>query len=89
MGRRRFAGVFSGTPVTLSRIVTLAAAVGLAMSLAGCATAPQPFSVEEQLWFDKATGTDITHVPPGLRMEAPPPYVYPGTVPPPPPGYYR
>ena len=29
---------------------------------------PHPFSVEEQLWFDKATGPDITRVPPGLRM---------------------
>ena len=87
MGRRRIAGAFSGTAVTLSRIVTLAAAIGVAISLAGCATAP-PFSVEEHLWFDKATGGDITKMPPGLRMEAPPPYVYPGTAGPPP-GYYR
>jgi hypothetical protein len=75
--------------VTPFRIVTFAAAVSLAIGLAGCATAPPPFSVEEHLWFDKATGPDITNVPPGLRMEAPPPYVYPGALPPPPPGYYR
>ena len=44
-----------------------AAALAAAASLGGCASAP-PFSVEEQLWFDKATGSDLTGVPPGLRM---------------------
>jgi hypothetical protein len=28
-----------------------------------------PGSVEEQLWFDKATGYDINHVPPLSRFE--------------------
>jgi hypothetical protein len=77
--------------VALSRIVTLAAAAGVAASLAGCATppltAPPPFSVEEQLWFDKATGPDLTKAPPGLRYQPPPGYIYPGALPPPPPGY--
>ena len=53
------------------------AAAALAAGLAGCATAP-PFSFEEQLWFDKATGADITKVPPGLRMHGPLGYRYPG-----------
>jgi hypothetical protein len=46
-------------------IVTITAAAGLA----GCATSPVPVTVEEQLWFDKATGYDINHVSPELRFE--------------------
>jgi hypothetical protein len=76
--RRPCSGAFAVT-----RIKTIAIAMGVmaaAAALAGCASAP-PFSVEEQLWFDKATGADITHVPPGLRMVPPPGYVYPGQLP--------
>ena len=59
-------------------------AMAAAACLAGCATAP-PFSVEEQLWFDKATGSDITRVPPGLRMHEAIGYPHPvhGAYPPP------
>jgi hypothetical protein len=72
--------------------MTIAGAIAAAAGLAGCATAPQPFSFEESLYFDKATGTDITKVPPGLRLEMlapPPPPYYPGPPPwaEPPPGY--
>jgi hypothetical protein len=45
-------------------------------ALSACAAAP-PLSVEEHLWFDKATGGDITNAPPGLRYQQPA-YVYPG-----------
>jgi hypothetical protein len=47
-----------------------------ASGLSACASAP-PLSVEENLWFDKATGADITNAPPGLRYHQPD-YVYPG-----------
>ena len=68
MACRRFAGVASGLSVTLIKTIAIAVgAVAAVTSLAGCATAP-PFTIEEQLWFDKATGPDITRVPPGLRM---------------------
>lgn len=64
-------------------------AVAAAASLAGCATVP-PFTVEERLWFDKATGADITGMPPGLRLQ---PigleYSGPGEYPPPVRGFYR
>lgn len=68
MARRRFAGGFlGGLAVTrIERVAIAAAALAAAASLGGCASAP-PFSVEERLWFDKATGSDITGVPPGLR----------------------
>jgi hypothetical protein len=65
--RRRHAGI----SVTLTRTIAIAAAA----SLAGCASVP-PLSLAEQLWFDKATGSDITRLPTGLRMNAvddPPP----------------
>jgi hypothetical protein len=39
-----------------------------AATLGGCATSPVPVSVEEQLWFDKATGPDINKVSPELRF---------------------
>ena len=67
MAYRRFASA-AGPFVTPIKTTAIAlATVAAAAGLAGCATAP-PFTVEEQLWFDKATGTDITNVPPGLRM---------------------
>ena len=70
---------------------TIAIAMGamLAASLAGCATAPPPLSLEESLGFDKATGGDIIGQPPGLRVFPPPGYRYPGDagyLPLPPPG---
>ena len=79
MVRRRFAGAFSGAAVTLTRKIAIAAGVmAVAVSLAGCATGPRPFSFEEQIGFDKAVGGDITGVPPGLRFYGPADYVYPG-----------
>ena len=79
MARRRFAGAFSGVAVTLIKRIAIAmGAMAVAGSLAGCATGTPPFSFEEQLGFDKATGTDITGVPPGLRFHGPADYAYPG-----------
>jgi hypothetical protein len=69
MARRRFAGISAGAGVTLIKTIAVALCAMAATSLGGCAAyPPHPFSVEEQLWFDKATGSDITRVPPGLRM---------------------
>ena len=54
----------------MTRIKSLLIAIGaiaVATGLAGCASAP-PFSVEEQLFFDKATGSGILG-PPGLRLQ--------------------
>ena len=56
----------------MTLIKRLAIAIGTltaAMNLAGCATSPVPVTVEEQLWFDKATGYDINNVPPELRFD--------------------
>jgi hypothetical protein len=87
MACRRFAELCArGAPVRLTRTIAIAiGAIAAAASLAGCATAP-PLSLEEQVWFDKATGTDISGVPPGLRMERVgyQPFVVPGPPPPPP-----
>jgi hypothetical protein len=79
--------VLWGAAVTPIRIIAIAVA---AASLAACSTSPMPLSVEESLYFDKATGPDITHVPPGLRMRSfdypPPPHrIYRGPPPPLPP----
>ena len=52
----------------IKRIAIAMGAMAAAACLAGCATAP-PFSVEEQLWFDKATGYDINQVPPLARIQ--------------------
>ena len=64
---RRFARHWSGgLAVTRIKSISIAIiAVAAAMTLAGCATAP--LTVEEQLFFDKATGSGILG-PPGLRM---------------------
>jgi hypothetical protein len=70
--RRRYAGASVTRSKTIAIVIGAVAAVA---SLAGCASAP-PLSLAEQVWFDKATGPDITQVPPGLRMNAvdyPPP----------------
>jgi hypothetical protein len=68
--------------VTRSKtIAVVIGAIAAAASLAGCASAP-PLALAEQLWFDKATGADITAVPPGLRMNG---FDYP----PPPQRFYR
>jgi hypothetical protein len=65
--------------VTLvKKIATAMGAMTVVVSLAGCATGTRPLSFEEQLGFDKATGADITGVPPGLRFHAPADYMYPG-----------
>jgi hypothetical protein len=70
MACRRFDGRCSGASVTHSKTIAIAiGAIAAAAGLAGCASAP-PLSLAEQLWFDKATGSDITNVPPGLRMNA-------------------
>ena len=68
MACRRFARPLPGdVVVTLIKSISIAiSAIAAAASLAGCATAP-PFSVEERLYFDKATGSGIIG-PPGLRM---------------------
>lgn len=42
------------------------AVIAGAACLAGCGTVPG--TVEEQLWFDKATGYDINTVPPEARF---------------------
>ena len=55
------------TPIQRMALALVAAAS--AASLGGCATAPVPGSVVEQLWFDKATGYDINHVPPEARFQ--------------------
>jgi hypothetical protein len=69
MACRRFAGLGPrGLAVTRIKSISIAiGAVAAAVTLAGCATAP-PFSVEEQLFFDKATGSGILGAP-GLRMQ--------------------
>ena len=81
MARRRFAGPLMGTAVMPIRIIVIAMGAAAAASLAGCGTSPIPFSLEESLHFDKATGADITGRPPGLHMQT---FGYP-----PPPGFYR
>ena len=43
--------------------IAIVAAVAAA-TLAGCATAPRPLSLEEALWFDKAQSYDIIPVRP-------------------------
>jgi len=44
----------------------IAIAVGaMGAAALGCATSPATLSTEESLYFDKATGTDITRVPQG------------------------
>jgi hypothetical protein len=63
--RRTWSG---GLAVTRSKSLFLAiSAIAMAAGLAGCASAP-PLSVEEHLFFDKATGSGILG-PPGLRMQ--------------------
>ncbi|MCX7311791.1 MAG: hypothetical protein NTV56_08695 [Alphaproteobacteria bacterium] len=72
--------------MNLNRTIAIAMGAIAAASLGGCAIAP-PLSVEESLWFDKAAGTDVTGVPPGLRMQAyygPPPVHRIYRAPPPP-----
>jgi hypothetical protein len=65
--------------VTFTKRIAIAMGVmAVVISLAGCATGTRPFSLEEQVGFDKATGGDFTGVPPGLRFHLPPDYVYPG-----------
>ena len=62
----------------IKRMAMAMGVMAIAASLAGCAAGPRPFSLEEQVGFDKATGGDFTGVPPGLRFHLPPGYVYPG-----------
>ena len=58
-----------GRAVTLHRKLAIAmAAIVTALSLGGCATAI-PGSPEEQLWFDRAVGYEIHHIPPNARLE--------------------
>jgi hypothetical protein len=68
MASRRFARPLPGS-LAVTRIKSISIAISViavAAGLAGCASAP-PFSVEERLFFDKATGSGIIG-PPGLRM---------------------
>jgi hypothetical protein len=77
MACRRFAGFAGSLAVTfIKRIAIAAGALTAAASLTGCALAP-PLSVEEALWFDKATGSGILG-PPGLRYHEPIGYSHPG-----------
>jgi hypothetical protein len=53
--------------------------IAAAASLAACGTAPRPFSIEEKIWFDKATahedhfvGGTLFYHPPGYDPYAPP-----------------
>jgi hypothetical protein len=69
MACRRFARSLAGD-FAVTRIKNISIAIGaiaMAASLAGCASAP-PLSVEENLFFDKATGSGILG-PPGLRHQ--------------------
>ena len=60
-------GRASGAAVTSIQRMTIALAVmAAAASLAGCAAAPG--SIGEQLWFDKAQGYEIHHIPPDARV---------------------
>ena len=84
MACRRFAGIPREAAVTPIKTIAIAMGAVAAGALAGCSTSPLPLSVEESLFFDKATGADITGVPPGLRMQAvgyPPPRIYRGPPP--------
>ena len=67
MVRWRLAGVFFGGAVTLIKRIAIGV-MAVAVTLAGCAIGARPFALEEQVGFDKATGCDITGVPPGLRF---------------------
>ena len=82
MACRRFAGIPREAAVTPIKTIVIALGAIAAASLGGCSTSPLPLSVEESLYFDKATGADITDVPPGLRMQTigypPPPRIYRG-----------
>jgi hypothetical protein len=82
MVRRRFAGISPGGAVPSIKTIAIVTGAVAAASLGGCSTSPLPLSVEESLYFDKATGADITNVPPGLRMQSigypPPPRIYRG-----------
>jgi hypothetical protein len=67
MACRRFAGSGPGAAVTsIKRIAIALGAAVAAASLAGCAASPG--SIGEQLWFDKAQGYEIHHIPPDLRV---------------------
>ena len=52
----------------LTRSISIATLlIAGAAALAGCATAPRPLSIEEAIWFDKATGDElIQYNPPYL-----------------------
>jgi hypothetical protein len=86
MACRRFAGIPREAAVTPNKTIAVALGAVAAAGLGGCSTAPLPLSVEESLYFDKATGADITDVPPGLRMQTigypPPPYPMDRSLPP-------
>jgi hypothetical protein len=59
-----------GKAVTFPKKLAIAiAATAAAASLSACATSPMPGSPEEQLYFDKAVGADINHIPPQVRVE--------------------
>jgi hypothetical protein len=65
--RRALHASGEGLAVTTTLIRTCAvgmAALAAAASLAGCATSPRPFSIEEKIWFDKALGHDFLPVYP-------------------------
>jgi len=68
MACRRFAGPAWELAVPrIKNISILIGAIAMAAGLAACSTAP-PLSVEENLFFDKATGSGILG-PPGLRPQ--------------------
>jgi hypothetical protein len=66
MGPERFAR-FAAAPMrrraavvreTIVRGLSIAALLAAAAALAGCGTAPRPFSIEEKIWFYKASHPD-------------------------------
>lgn len=58
-------------------LVTLAAA----FLLSGCMRGPQPLSVEESIWLNVATGSDVYAVPPPSPYYPPYTHVHPYPLP--------
>jgi hypothetical protein len=77
----------------IGRISLAALIAAAAASLAGCGTAPRPFSIEEKIWFDKATGCDILPCPESfpeyMHLAPPGRHGYPPSFAPDPPVRYR
>ena len=61
----------------IKRLAIVVVSIAAAASRAGCET-PQPLSIDERIWFDKAVGQDLIPVRPALPYPpaefGPPPY---------------